>query len=247
MTEADWLSLPGPYLMLESLRGKASDRRLRLFGCACCRRIWDLIYDERSRVAVEGAEKFSDGLVGRRDLNKNCSTARAATEAARAQLESWNAQGVFPYQTALVGEAERVASFHAALAAAWVCCRDPNDCWQVSTEAAKAVRAATYAPGRQEETSVSEVREDQAELLRDIFGNPFRPVTTETTWLRWRDQTIPGLARSIYNERCFEDLPILADALEDAGYNNRDILSHCRGPGPHVLGCWVVDLLLGKS
>jgi hypothetical protein len=66
-------------------------------------------------------------------------------------------------------------------------------------------------------------------------------------WLRWNDGTVVKLAQSIYDERRFTDLPILADALEDAGCADADILAHCRGPGPHVRGCWVVDLLLGKS
>ena len=75
----------------------------------------------------------------------------------------------------------------------------------------------------------------QAALLRDIFGNPFRPVTADTSWLT---PTMSKLA---------QDTPDLADALEDAGCMIREILDHCRGPGPHVRGCWVVDLVLGKS
>jgi hypothetical protein len=84
----------------------------------------------------------------------------------------------------------------------------------------------------------------QAGLLRDIFGNPFRPPTFDPSW---RTSTAVGLARSIYAARAFDRLPILADALEEAGCDNPDVLSHCRGDGPHVRGCWVVDLVLGKS
>jgi hypothetical protein len=88
----------------------------------------------------------------------------------------------------------------------------------------------------------------QADLLRDIFGNPFRsrPAINQS-WLAWGDGTVPKLARAIYDERRFEELPVLADALEEAGCTDSDILSHCRGPGPHVRGCWVIDLLLGKE
>jgi hypothetical protein len=86
-------------------------------------------------------------------------------------------------------------------------------------------------------------REAQVPLLRDIFGNPFRPVTLEPAWLTSEVKT---LAQTIYNDRTFERLPELADALAGAGCSNPDILSHCRGPGPHVRGCWVVDLVLGK-
>jgi len=83
----------------------------------------------------------------------------------------------------------------------------------------------------------------QSQLLRDIFGNPFRPVTVDPEWLT---STVVALARGIYDERAFDRLPILADALQDAGCENADVLDHCRGPGPHARGCWVVDLLLGK-
>jgi hypothetical protein len=82
------------------------------------------------------------------------------------------------------------------------------------------------------------------DLIRDIFGNPFRPVTADPSWLT---STVAALARGIYADRAFDRLPILADALQDAGCDHADILDHCRGHGPHVRGCWVVDLLLGKE
>ena len=75
----------------------------------------------------------------------------------------------------------------------------------------------------------------------------FREITLCAKWLRWNDGTLVRIAQAIYDNRAFDRLPILADALEDAGCDNADILAHCRGPGPHVRGCWVVDLLLGKS
>ena len=88
----------------------------------------------------------------------------------------------------------------------------------------------------------------QAALLRDIFGLlPFRPVTIAPAWAIWNDATVVKLAQGIYDDRAVGRLPILADALEEAGCDNADILTHCRQPGPHVRGCWVVDLLLGKS
>ena len=84
-------------------------------------------------------------------------------------------------------------------------------------------------------------------LLDEIVGNPFRPSVIDPVWLSWNDGTVRKLAGCIYSDRAFERLPILADALEDAGCDSADILSHCRGPGPHVRGCWVIDLLLGKE
>jgi hypothetical protein len=84
----------------------------------------------------------------------------------------------------------------------------------------------------------------QAELVRDIFGNPFRSVSFDPAW---RTGTAVALASQMYESRDFGAMPILADALQDAGCDNEDILTHCRGPGPHVRGCWVVDLVLGKE
>jgi hypothetical protein len=85
------------------------------------------------------------------------------------------------------------------------------------------------------------------QLLDDFFGNLFHTVGISGVWRTWNDGTVKKLAESMYEDRAFADLPILADALEDAGCDNADILSHCRQPGEHVRGCWVVDLLLGKG
>jgi hypothetical protein len=90
-------------------------------------------------------------------------------------------------------------------------------------------------------------RKAQASSLRCIFGNPFRPVSLAPGLLQWEGATIVKIAQAITEERTFERLPILADALEDAGCSDAAILDHLRGPGPHVRGCWVVDLLLGKN
>jgi hypothetical protein len=90
-------------------------------------------------------------------------------------------------------------------------------------------------------------REREVALARDVFGNPFRPITLAADFLRWGGGMVPKLARAIYDDRAFGQLPVLADALEDAGCTDPAILAHCRGPGPHVRGCWVLDLLLGKT
>ena len=87
-------------------------------------------------------------------------------------------------------------------------------------------------------------RDQQLLLVRCIFGNPFRPVMLDPRWL---SSTVLDLARTIYDERVFERMPILADALMDAGCDSDEIINHCRGTGPHVRGCWVVDLILGKE
>jgi hypothetical protein len=83
-------------------------------------------------------------------------------------------------------------------------------------------------------------------LVRDILGNPFRPNTAAPAWLAWNGGTVPKLAQAIYHERVFDRLPLLADALQDAGCENEEILSHCRRRGEHVRGCWLIDILLDK-
>jgi hypothetical protein len=99
--------------------------------------------------------------------------------------------------------------------------------------------------------------QDQVTLLRDIVGNPFQPLPPrrgkrawehqKRLWLAWNNGTVPKVAQAIYDERDFDRMPILADALEEGGCSEADILAHLRSPGPHVRGCWVVDLLLGKE
>jgi hypothetical protein len=90
-------------------------------------------------------------------------------------------------------------------------------------------------------------RRAQADLLRDITGNPHHPETLVAHWLYWHDGTVRKIAQTIYEERRLGDLPILADALEEAGCENARILAHCRESGTHVRGCWVIDLLLRKD
>lgn len=85
------------------------------------------------------------------------------------------------------------------------------------------------------------------DLFRDIFGNPFRPVNIDPAWLAWNNGTVVKLAQAIYDERAFNRMPILAEALEEAGCTDAGILEHCRSGGGHARGCWVVDLLLGRS
>ena len=96
----------------------------------------------------------------------------------------------------------------------------------------------------QAEHIMRELMRVQTGLIRDIFGNPFRPVAFSPAW---RTDTVVSLARQMYESHEFGAMPILADALQDAGCDDDDILNHCRGPGPHVRGCWVVDLVLGKE
>jgi len=95
--------------------------------------------------------------------------------------------------------------------------------------------------------SISEAisRTNQAAIIREVFGNPFRPVAFNPAW---RTDTAIAIARTMYDSREFGAMPILADALQDAGCEDEAILNHCRDANqPHVRGCWVVDLVLGKE
>lgn len=89
-----------------------------------------------------------------------------------------------------------------------------------------------------------DIQESSCDLIRDIFGNPFLTVPVNPSWLT---STVTALAHAIYDERAFDRMPILADALEDVGCTNQHILAHCRWPSLHVRGCWVVDLVLGRE
>lgn len=214
MTEAEWLECTDPVLMLAFLRGKASNRKLRLFACACCRDIWNLIQSGAGRRAVEASEEYADGLIRRKNLMEMRERARRE----ESDLAQWAV----------------MAASRPNVAATWVA--------MLATDAKDRTGIhMSYAPTRKPSP-------EQCSYLRDIFGIfPFRPVSIAPAWLAWNGGTLLGLARSVYEERAFDRLPILADALEDAGCDNADLLAHLRGPGPHCRGCWVVDLLLGKE
>jgi hypothetical protein len=228
MTESEWLRCDDPQAMLEFLwtSGKASDRKLRLFACACCRRIWPLLTDERSRRAVEVAEGFADGQVSREELAAACAAAdRAHCEAPR--------QANFRSLDAAPHTAEEDLSCSAADAAA---------------SAADAVQIAA----RGDEKAKVEECQKQATLLHCIFASPFRPPPALDPRLLTPD--LVALAQSIYEEWELPGgildrsrLAVLADALEDAGCPDAELLGHLRGGGEHVRGCWAVDVLTGRG
>jgi hypothetical protein len=215
MTEQEWLACADPKPMLEFLHARASDRKLRLFACAFCRdrHIWeDWLRDERSRKAVETAERFVDGEVTEQELSV---IRRAAWAPTRGGISSFSMTGSQLARTA----------------------------WATARDGIRAADAAVRAVRRNELSF-------QSSLLRDIFGNPFRPITLDTAH---RTPTVVSLARAADDERQFPSgeldphrLAVLADALDEAGAPG-ELVAHLRSRGPHVRGCLVVDLCLGFS
>lgn len=225
MTPEEWNAATDPTPMLEFLRGKASDRRLRLFAVACCRRIWHLLTGEQSRMAIELAERLADGLATNTDR-------RAAVEA-------------------LERSRTRTTAEHDILRAAAYLAAN-----QGSIRAASRVVAETgipyfiAVPGDNSAQNPAWWREFESErtaqtgLLRDIV-NPFSPPHFDPSW---RTATVVALVNGIYHERAFERMPILGDALSEAGVpDDSELIRHSRAASPHHRGCWVLDLVLGKS
>lgn len=233
MTEAEWVACSDVTRILEFLGGRflhgntsERQRKLRLFNCACCRRIWHLLTDERSRKAVEIAEKYVDGLASDDEAN----------DAMREADQAWRDFERDNPDRHEYGD-------RAANCSRWAAYYTDFPEWG-SREARLAVVWEKVQQGIDHRVADADEEAEQCAVLRDIFGNPFRPVAVNLAWLT---HAVVGMARTIYNERVFDRLPILADTLEQAGCQNPDILNHCRQPGDHVRGCWVLDLLLGKN
>ncbi len=220
MTEKQWLTARDPAALLAHSRLLGDERKRRLFACACARRVADLFTDPASERAVATAERYADGLASNQELHAALAAARAAVRAARSR---------------------NVCHGIAAACAAMTV----NDSVLALDQQAAWLAAYARAPNLLEQPA--ELRA-QADLVRDLFGNPFRPpAPAEAAWLEWDGGAVRRLAQAVYAERAFADLPVLADALEDAGCEEGDLLAHLRGPGPHALGCWALDLLLGKG
>jgi hypothetical protein len=249
MNEAEWLGYIDPELMMIRFGGKASDRKFRLFAVACWHRIWSCLSDDRSRKAVEVSERYADGQASDQEL---LNAAVEASEAAR-MIENVFRKGGSDAMivNAAVAVSQGIATGKAmgiGVDYPWGFFRTDDTALPAALAAAKFAAFAAAGRGKQfTQIKHQSERETQAMLIRCLFSNIYSPISLEPVWLSWNDAIIPKLAQAIYNDRVFDRLPILADALEEAGCNDADILNHCRQPGEHVRGCWVVDLILGKS
>jgi hypothetical protein len=211
------------------LHDDGQDRRQRLFVCGCARHIDPFLTDGRSRRAIDTAEKFTDGLA------TFASLLHAHAEAAGA-LKLLSLQEGAARLSASGGERDRAleAARHAARVAWLATLPEP-----IGTAATRI--AADHV--RQTLLWLDEDASFDLEELHDDLTPP-ADVGLDPAWLQWNDATVYRLALRIDAERRYADLPILADALEEAGCGLADFLGHCRGHGPHIKGCWVVDLIL---
>jgi hypothetical protein len=239
MTEAEWVACADPERMLAFLvpreRGRparVSDRKVRLFEVACCRRIWPLITGGPWREAVVLAERYADGEVG--DRGRRAAASKARPTQMLMGLPTLNA-GVAALRTTEKTCGKTYFLGNASAAVAYAANRSDRP----------------FAQGVRYRAARSTEMNAQVGLARCVFGNPFRPVTMAPAW---RTPDVIGLAQAAYENRILpsggldqQHLTILADALEDAGCSDRALLDHLRGPGVHVRGCWAVDALLGKT
>jgi hypothetical protein len=244
VTEGKWAENASPLELLGYLsrtrRAGPSPRKFRLVGCACLRHIPRLLGDQRLVEAIDVTERYADGVADPKEL-------RAAQHAASLACHEigQRSQGVEPQVSR--SEVSAAAAVHSLAAVP----RRADGERRLSRRSAKgALFHAVEAVKYREEIATSAVtagsreREYQCLLVRDIFGNPFRPVSFDP---RWRTSDTVALARGIYEDRAVDRFPLLADALMDAGCNDEQVVGHCRSEGPHVRGFWVVDLVLGKE
>jgi hypothetical protein len=242
MNEKQWLSCSNPYQMLSFLSKKGterkhrlfgiaccrsiarflteaatSDRKLRLFAVTCCRRVWRLL-NNIEREAVILMERFLEGLAGEPER-------AAAFEAVKQRTPDVYGSEDCPVAQDLL---DRDARFAAEVVLLLL----PVDRHLGDSE-----------------------KKTWCDIFRDVFGPlSFRPLSVEPSLLQWNDRAVVKLAQAAYDDRDPERgkldnirLAVLADALEEAGCSDEIMLRHLRGSGPHVRGCWVIDLLLNKA
>jgi hypothetical protein len=231
MTESEWANCtdPGEMLAFVQNSGLPSVRKHRLLAVACCRRLWHLLDDVRSRTAVEVAERCADEAVDGPDL-----------------LAAWNDALDLVHEYSKETDSARWVS-GVALECLRAACGDVHRAiTNVTQWICPPVR---YGPSRPQHAQ-------QAALLRDLFGNPFDPLpAVDPTWLAWSGGTVRRLAEATYQERSLPDgtldlerLAVLVDALLDAGCPpDHRVLLHLREQGPHIRGCVALDALLGRA
>ncbi len=204
MTESEWLRSENAWEMMWRFKDEVSSRKGDLFGCACCRRIWDTLSEE-CREQIRIIERYAD-------------------DASQPDVDAERLEALLYQLLREAPESDR-PRIHGVFWSLFLCWRD----WEFQDE--------------DDPPSQSE-RCGQAELVREILGNPFRTVEFEPSW---RDPVVVAMATSIYEDHDFGRMPSLGDALMIAGCDLPQVLDHCRSAAAHFRGCWVVDAILGKS
>lgn len=240
MTEADWLTSTTLSLtMFRRVEGSLSPRKLQLLACAVCRLIWPLFSSQTLVETVVAVERHADGQLSHADYL-----------AARDQF----LRQCHPFDTWRYEEASIPGYVPEAVVAALVSADLRAACDRVINWVPElAVRLGPVRAGRRDE-----YRRLLCDLIREIAGNPFRPWKALPGFLggglvQPDGRTVPvssaarGLAEGIAADLGFDRLPILADALEEGGVTDAELLAHCRRPGGHTRGCWAVDVVLGRA
>jgi hypothetical protein len=232
MTEPQWLSSTDPVQLVECKQAGWSDRKLRLFCVACCRRVVHLCDAKANQRAIEVAEALAEGRVTEEQSAAAVGNMVGIEEDAEQKAaEDHRASARYEAATAIMQTLD-LSAFEAAK--------------QVPGSATFAVADSVSADTASLAWKKAQAAEQkaQADLLREICHNPFRPTIYARAWVK-RDTK--ALARAIYDKREFDRLPELADALKKSGCTFQELLDHFRQPGDHVRGCWALDLVLEKQ
>jgi hypothetical protein len=241
MLEADWLTGTDFAAHARFAAESLSPRRQRLLAVAFCRTIRHLIDHPELIDALATIERYADGRRDASDMEK------ARQRCREIALESFET-----YRRQVDGGAGAGAGYERQ-ELAWMVAYAASTPLTVADVGTRAAQAAAQSQTGAEPLSLIPSAEAQAASAKqalvmravvwEVVGNPFRPVDFSPVW---RTDTVLALATQMYESREFSAMPILADALQDAGCDNEDVLNHCREPGEHVRGCWVVDGVLGK-
>jgi hypothetical protein len=233
LSETEWLTGQTFNNLLDFVLAQASPRKLKLLVCALLRapRVWCCI-GKPGRDAVNVVERFVDGGAQESELR----AARVLLEQTSLRHPKDQKEDA-PWHVASLCQTreERNAVY-----------TNPNAgyCGAYPTEEEQLGNLARMTRRMVEQIEERPVGSD---LLRDLFANPRHFVSVNDAWLQWSGGLVPNLAQTVYEERAFDRLPALGDALKQAGCTKEEILAHCRSAGEHVRGCWVIDLLIGKE
>ncbi|AMV27216.1 hypothetical protein VT84_22635 [Gemmata sp. SH-PL17] len=225
MNELEWLACEIPEMLVREYRVAPSARKQQLLAIACCRRIshrltpWPI-----AARALDVAERFAEGTASAEEMTAELPA--FLEERNRAVRNLGRANPLEPLRCLFSSLEPSRYLF-------------PELVGGEFSGAPKSVRRVVAKKERREEFRA------QSALLRDIFGSPFRSIVFAP---EWRTDTVVLLSRGMYESRDFSAMPILADALQEAGCDNEDVLNHCRDVAQvHVRGCWVLDHILGKQ